>query len=64
MHTHTGIKRTKEIDNFMMDKFVLWRREFLFGVFFVRKITTELTSVPVFLYFMWGAITAWFDSWC
>ena len=32
--------------------------------FFLRKIVTELKSVPVFLYFMWDDSTAWLDEWC
>ena len=32
--------------------------------FLVRKIVAELTSVPIFLYFMWDAATAWLDEWC
>ena len=32
--------------------------------FFVKKIVTELTSLPTFLYFLWDAITAWLDVWC
>ena len=30
----------------------------------MRKIVTELTSVPIFLYFMWDAATAWLDERC
>ena len=30
--------------------------------FCLRKIVTELTSVPIFLYFMWDATTAWLDK--
>ena len=30
---------------------------------FVRKIVPELTSVPIFLYFMWDAATVWLDEW-
>ena len=30
----------------------------------VRKTGTELSSVPVFLCFMWDAATAWLDEWC
>ena len=29
----------------------------------VRKIDPELTSVPIFLYFMWVTATAWLDEW-
>ena len=35
---------------------------FLF--FFLRKIVTELTSMPLFLYFMWDAATVWLDEQC
>ena len=28
----------------------------------MRKIIAELTSVPIFLYFMWDAITVWLDE--
>ena len=28
----------------------------------VRKIAHELTSVPIFLYFMWNAATVWLDE--
>ena len=28
----------------------------------LRKIVTELTSVPIFLYFMWDATTAWLEE--
>ena len=31
---------------------------------FVRKIGPELTSVPIFLYFMWDVASAWLDGWC
>ena len=31
---------------------------------FVRKIGPVLTSVPIFLYFMWDAPTTWLDKWC
>ena len=34
-----------------------------FFLFLVRKIVTELTTVPMFLYFMWDAATAWLDEW-
>ena len=37
---------------------------FFVFLFFVRMIGPELTSVPVFLYFMWDAATAWLDEWC
>ena len=30
----------------------------------MRKIGPELTSVPIFLYFMWDATTVWLDEWC
>ena len=30
----------------------------------VRKTGPELTSVPVLLYFMWDAATAWLDELC
>ena len=30
----------------------------------VQKIGPELTSVPIFVYFMWDATTAWLDKWC
>ena len=30
----------------------------------LRKIVTELTSVPIFLYFMWDAATAWLHKPC
>ena len=30
----------------------------------VRKIGSELTSVPIFLYFMWDVTTAWLDERC
>ena len=30
----------------------------------VRKIGPELTSVPIFLYFMWDTATAWLDELC
>ena len=30
----------------------------------MRKILTELTSVSIFLYFVWEAATAWLDGWC
>ena len=29
----------------------------------VRKIVVKLTFVPIFLYFMWDATTAWLDEW-
>ena len=32
------------------------------GVFLVRKISPELTSLPIFLYFIWDAATAWLDE--
>ena len=32
--------------------------------FCLRKIVAELTSVPIFLYFMWHAATAWLDERC
>lgn len=32
--------------------------------FCLRKILPELTSVPIFLYFMWDVATAWLDKWC
>ena len=31
--------------------------------FCLRKIIAELTSVSIFLYFMWDATTAWLDKW-
>ena len=37
---------------------------FFFFFFFVRKIVSELTFVPIFLYFMWDAATAWLDEQC
>ena len=37
------------------------RTEFFF-FFFVRKIVAELTSVPILLYFMWGAATVCLDE--
>ena len=36
----------------------------LFVCVCVRKIGPELTSVPILLYFMWDAATAWLDEWC
>ena len=37
----------------------------LFWGFFSRKISPELTSVPIFLYFICGMpTTAWPDKWC
>ena len=33
-----------------------------FGVC-VRKIVPELTSVPIFLSFMWDTVSAWPDGW-
>ena len=30
----------------------------------VTKLVTKLTSVPIFLYFMWDAATVWLDEWC
>ena len=33
--------------------------EFFFSV---RKIDPELTSMPILLYFMWDAATAWLDG--
>ena len=30
--------------------------------FCLRKIVTELTSVPILLYFTWDATTVWFDE--
>ena len=30
----------------------------------VRKIGPELTSLPIFLYFMWGTATVWLDEQC
>ena len=32
--------------------------------FCLRMIVTELTSTPIFLYFMWDATTACLDKWC
>ena len=32
--------------------------------FFVRKISPGLTSVPIFLYFIWDVATAWLDKQC
>ena len=32
--------------------------------FRLRKIVAELTSVPIFLYFMWDITTVWLDEWC
>ena len=29
---------------------------------FVRKIVTGLSSVPIFLYFMWDTATVWLDE--
>ena len=41
------------------------KEKFLFLFFFwVRKIVAELTSVPIFLYFMWDAATVWLDEQC
>ena len=34
------------------------------STFCLRKIAAELPSVPVSLYFMWDATTAWLDEWC
>ena len=31
--------------------------------FCLRKIVGELTSVSIFLCFMWDAATAWLDEW-
>ena len=39
-------------------------KSFIYLFFLVRKIGPELTSVAVFLYFMWGAATAWLDEQC
>ena len=37
---------------------------FLF-LFFLRKTGPELTSMPIFLYFIYGTpATAWLDMWC
>ena len=30
----------------------------------VRKTGPELTSMPIFLYFMWDAAIAWLDEQC
>ena len=30
----------------------------------VRKTVPELTSMPIFLYFMWDAAIAWLDKGC
>ena len=30
----------------------------------VRKTVAELAPVPIFLYFMWAAATAWLDERC
>ena len=48
----------------------LLQRSFLYLLFFhflcvfMGEIGPELTSVPVFLYFMWDAATAWLVEWC
>ena len=34
---------------------------FYFFFLLVRKIAPELTSVLIFLYFLWEAATAWLD---
>ena len=46
--------------------YVLLRIMFLSSSFFLlRKIGPELTSVPIFLYFIRGMpVTAWLDKWC
>ena len=31
---------------------------------YVRKVVAELTSMPIFLCFMWDAATAWLDEQC
>ena len=37
----------------------------IFTIFFLRKISPELTSVPILLYFMCGMpTTAWLAKWC
>ena len=43
-------------------KNTMWRT--LFVCVCVRKIVAELTSMPIFLYFMWDAATAWLDEPC
>ena len=35
---------------------------FFYFLIFVRKIDSKLTSVPIFLYFMWDAARAWLDE--
>ena len=37
---------------------------YFFSFFLVKKIVPELTSVPIFLNFMWDATKAWLDKWC
>ena len=41
-------------------KIVVYLRFFLFFLF-VRKIVPELTSVSIFLFFVWDASTAWLE---
>ena len=44
---------------------LLFFLSFSFLFFFpLRKISLELTSVPIFFYFMWDATTAWLDERC
>ena len=37
---------------------------FLSFFFLVRKIGPELTSMSIFVYFVWDTTTAWLDEWC
>ena len=52
------LKNCKDVLQFLVDNLF-----FLF-VCYVRKISPELTPVPIFLYFMWDAATAWLDKRC
>ena len=47
-----------------MLKVLVFLFPFLFIFVCVRKIGPELTSVPVFLYFMWDVTTVWLDEQC
>ena len=66
-----GERRKKEEDSqqmfaqgesFSAKKYIY--KVWFFGFFLVRRIGSELTSMPILLYFMWDAATAWLDEWC
>ena len=44
------------------EKFIPLYGTSLSTLFFVRKIGPELTSVLIFLYFMWDTTTVWLDK--